>query len=70
MDDHHIMILQVVSYRIIMDDGLIDFYLTVAQIDLTALEGVVHLLGDAEEIGRPVDDPPVGLDAQIVHQQR
>ena len=70
MDDHHIVILQVISYRIILDDGLIDFYLTVAQINLRTLEGVVHLLGDAEEIGRPVDDSPVGLDTQIVHQPR
>ena len=70
MDDHHIVILHVVPYRIIIitDDGLIDSYFTFAQINLCSLEGVVHLLGDAEEIGWPMDDSPVGLDTQIVHQ--
>ena len=53
-----------------MDDGFVDLHLTVAQVDLPPLEGVVHLLGDAEKIGRPMDDPPAGLDARAVHQQR
>jgi hypothetical protein len=32
------------------------------------LEGVVHRLGDVEELVPPVHDEPVGLEAHVVHE--
>jgi hypothetical protein len=59
-----------VSDSILMDHGLEDPHLSLTQIDLPALESVVHLFGDAEKIRRPMDYPPTGLDAGAVHQER
>jgi hypothetical protein len=69
VDDHDI-VGEVVPDDVLVDHLFVDPLFPVGEVDLAALEGIVHLLRDAEKIGRPLDHPPAGLDSKAVHEQR
>ena len=68
VDDHQIMV-EMHAGRVLEHDLLIDVPLQVGEIDLVALKRVVHLLGDAEEVGPALNHAPSGRYAGCVHQQ-
>ena len=67
--DHHVMI-EMQARRVFERHLLVDLHLQVGEIDVAALQGVVHFLGDAEEVRAAFDHAPAGPDAGGVHQQR
>jgi len=69
VDDDQVVGLQVVPDGVFVNDLFVDLHLPVAQVDRVPLEGVVHLLGNAEKIRRSLDDPPPGLDPHAVHEK-
>jgi len=66
--DDDVMV-EMIAGRIFESDLFVDVELQVRQIDIRALQSVVHLLRDAKEIGPALDDPPSGFDPGTVHQQ-
>ena len=69
MDDDHIVTVQVVSDRVFIADFFVDPHFSIAQVDLPALQGIVHLLGDTEKIPRSLNHPPSCPDPQAVHEE-
>ena len=68
MDDNHVMI-EMIADRIFVDDLLINIHFQFCQIDISALQRIVHLLCDAEEIWPALDHPPSRSDPDGIHQQ-
>src|SRR6516165_7616908 len=68
VDDHEVVV-EMHPHGVLEHDLLVDLALELAQIDLAALERVVHLFGDAEEVGTTLDHPPAGPNPGGVHQQ-
>jgi hypothetical protein len=67
--DHDVMV-DMVAHRVLIADLLVYLHLEVGELDIGSLQGVVHLLGDAEEFRSALNHPPAGLDANGIHQQR
>ena len=55
---------------VFVNDLLVNFLFDFREIDLRALQRVMHLLRDREKIGCPLNDPPFGPQTQTIHQQR
>lgn len=68
--NYHQVVVEMVADGVIEIHLLVQLQLLFGRDQLPALEGVVHLLGNGEEIGGAVDNPPAGLDSQPVHKQR
>lgn len=68
VDDDKVVI-QLIPEGILVNDVFVDLGLQVREADRGPLQGVVHLLGDAEEVGRTVDSTPAGADSHAAHQQ-
>jgi hypothetical protein len=69
MNDHHIMGFQVIANGVLPNYLFINLHFPIAQVDIIPLEGIVHLLGNAEEIGRSVNDSPSCFNTQAVHEK-
>lgn len=69
MNDDEVMI-EVHANRILVNALLVNSLLLFREIDLVALERIVHLLGDAEEVGPALQHALSHPDAQAVHQER
>jgi len=66
---HHEVVVHVHAQGVLEIDLLVDLLLQLGEVDLAALQRVVQLLGDVEEVGAALDQPPVGLDAKVAREQ-
>jgi hypothetical protein len=69
VDDDQIVTVQVISDRVFIDDFFVNPHFSMAQVDLPTLQGIVHLLGDAEEISCPLNHPPACPNPYTVHEE-
>ena len=58
-----------IANAVLVNDLLDNFLFDAGQIDLTSLQGVVHFLGDGEEISRALDHAPFSAKAETIHEQ-
>ncbi len=68
VDDHQIMV-KMHANGVLEHHLFINVPLHVGEKELVALQGVVHPLGDVEEVGPALNDAPSGGNAGCVHEQ-
>jgi len=54
IEDNDVVLVQLAADGILVDDVLVMALFQVCQVDGPALQGVVHFLGDADEVARPL----------------
>jgi hypothetical protein len=67
MNDDEIVV-KMVSDGVLTDHIFVDLPFLARHMEIPPLEPVVHLLGDAEEVGGALDDAPPGFDSDRVEQ--
>jgi hypothetical protein len=67
---NHKIVLKKIADAVLVNHLLEYLLFDLGKIDLGALERVMHLLGDREEIGCALDHPPLGAKTEAVHEQR
>ena len=60
--DDDIIVIEVVPNRILMDHAFVDLQFEVREVDIAALQCIVHFLGDIEEVRRALDHSPFSFD--------
>ncbi len=68
--NNHQIVCEMIADTIFVNDLFVDLFFSLAEIDLPALQRIVHLLGNTKIIRRSLDRAPAGLDPDIVHQER
>ena len=67
--DHHVVPLAFELQRVVEDPLEVDVLHRGGPLDVGALQRVVDLLRDGEELVAAVDDLPLGLDAEVAEQR-
>ena len=62
------IVLEKIAHAVLVNDLLENFFFDAGEIDLCALEGVVHFLRDREKIGSSLDDAPLSAQSKAVHE--
>ena len=66
---NHEIVLQKIADAVFVNDLFVNFLLDAGEIDLSALQRVVHFLGDREKIRRALNHAPLGPKTETVQQQ-